>query len=63
MFEAEITGSVWKDIESVLEKHWISYSMISNPRKEGTTVVAHDLHISINLVIPNYSEFDLRRGL
>ena len=63
MFEAEITGSVWKDIESVLEKHWISYTMIPRARKEGNTVVSHDMHISINLVIPNYSEFDFRRGL
>lgn len=45
-----ITKTVWKDILKVLKRHGIPYST-----EVGTPGVSfEDLHVQINLVIPDY---------
>lgn len=56
-----ISKAVWRDVLNVLKEHKIPYTTHVESRdiprvieKEDTTV--HDLHILINLVVPNYFE-------
>lgn len=56
-----ISKAVWRDILNVLKEHKIPYTTHVESRdiprvieKEDATV--HDLHILINLVVPNYFE-------
>lgn len=59
MVEMTITKEIWKDINNVLAKHRIPYTTHFEHRDiqkamECPDVTVHDLHILINLVIPDY---------
>ena len=57
----KISKAVWKDILNVLKEHKIPYTTHIESRDiprviEEEDVTVHDLHILINLVVPNYFE-------
>ena len=57
----KISKDIWKEILDVLKKYKIPYTTHYEHRDvqkamEYSDVTVHDLHIQINLVIPDYFE-------